>query len=97
MRSINVLLGVLVLAAALLGAAPAALASVVAGAAGVLMMASARLPTAPQVPVSAPVQIVRQVEVPAAVKVFELEGGAGVVVFRQVNGKMVSRFYRAQA
>lgn len=55
------------------------------------------LTTAPQVPVSAPVQIVRQVEVPAAVKVFELEGGAGVVVFRQVNGKMVSRFYRAQA
>ncbi|MCL6509843.1 MAG: hypothetical protein K6U78_04065 [Anaerolineae bacterium] len=97
MRSINVLLGVLVLAAALLGAAPAALASVVAGAAGVLMMASASLTTAPQVPVSAPVQIARQVEVPAAVKVFELEGGAGVVVFRQVNGKMVSRFYRAQA
>lgn len=32
-----------------------------------------------------------------AVKVFELDGGAGVVVFRQVNGKMVSRFYRAQA
>ena len=33
----------------------------------------------------------------STVNVFELEGGTGVVVFRQVNGKLVSRMYRAQA
>lgn len=49
------------------------------------------------VPLVQTVQIVRQVEVAPAFNVFELDGGTGVVVFRQVNGKLVSRFYRAQA
>lgn len=94
MKTLNVILGVLVLAAATL-AAPAVLASIVAGSAGLLMLASAG-PTLAPAPVVQTVQIVRQVEAPT-VNVFELEGGTGVVVFRQVNGKLVSRFYRAQA
>lgn len=94
MKMLNVILGVLVLAAAIL-AAPAVLASIVAGSAGLLMLASAG-PTLAPAPVVQTVQIVRQVEAPT-VNVFELEGGTGVVVFRQVNGKLVSRFYRAQA
>jgi predicted phage tail protein len=87
MKTLNVILGVLVLAAATL-AAPAMLASIVAGSAGLLMLAPA--------PVVQTVQMVRQIEAPT-VNVFELEGGTGVVVFRQVNGKLVSRMYRAQA
>ena len=94
MKTLNVILGVLVLAAATL-AAPAMLASIVAGSAGLLMLASAG-PTLAPAPVVQTVQIVRQVEAPT-VNVFELEGGTGVVVFRQVNGKLVSRLYRAQA
>lgn len=94
MKPLNVILGVLVLAAAML-AAPAMLASIVAGSAGLLMLASAG-PTLVPAPVVQTVQIVRQVAAPT-VNVFELEGGAGVVVFRQVNGKLVSRMYRAQA
>ncbi len=93
MKALNVILGVLVLAAAML-AAPAMLASVVAGAAGLLMVASAGPLPAP-VPQVQTVQIVRTV--PPTVNVFELDGGAGVVVFRQVGGKLVSRYYRAQA
>ena len=94
MKTLNVILGVLVLAAATL-AAPAMLASIVAGSAGLLMLASAG-PTLAPVPVVQTVQIVRQVAAPT-LNVFELEGGTGVVVFRQVNGKLVSRLYRAQA
>ncbi len=94
MKTLNVILGVLVLAAATL-AAPAMLASIVAGSAGLLMLASAG-PTLAPAPVVQTVQIVRQVAAPT-VNVFELEGGGGVVVFRQVNGKLVSRMYRAQA
>ncbi|WP_326999642.1 hypothetical protein [Comamonas testosteroni] len=89
MKALNVILGVLVLAAAML-------ASVVAGAAGLLMVASAGPLPAP-VPQVQTVQIVRTVQVPPTVNVFELDGGAGVVVFRQVDGKLVSRYYRAQA
>jgi len=94
MKTLNMILGVLVLAAATL-AAPAMLASIVAGSAGLLMLASAG-PTLAPAPVVQTVQIVRQVAA-STVNVFELEGGTGVVVFRQVNGKLVSRLYRAQA
>ncbi|MDD2811247.1 hypothetical protein [Rhodoferax sp.] len=94
MKTLNVILGVLVLAAATL-AAPAMLASIVAGSAGLLMLASAG-PTLAPAPVVQTVQIVRQVAASTA-NVFELEDGTGVVVFRQVNGKLVSRLYRAQA
>lgn len=85
-------LGVLVLLAALM-VPPAILAPVVA------MLASAGFPALAAQAVTlpaAPVQttaIVRIVQ-PDPVRVFELENGAGVVVFREVNGKLVSRFYR---
>lgn len=95
MKPLNVILGVLVLAAATL-AVPALLASIVAGAAGLLMLATAG-PMPVPVPLVQTVQIVRQVEVAPAFDVFELDGGTGVVVFRQVNGKLMRRFYRAQA
>jgi hypothetical protein len=94
MKTLNVILGVLVLAAATV-AAPAVLASVVAGAAGLLMLASAA-PMPTPVPMMQPAQVVRQAAATSPVNVFELEGCTGVVVFRQINGKMVSRFYRAQ-
>lgn len=89
MKTLNVILGVLVLAA------PAMLASIVTGSAGLLMLASTG-PTLAPAPVVQTVQIVRQVAA-STVNVFELEDGTGVVVFRQVNGKLVSRLYRAQA
>ena len=63
---------------------------------GVLVLTAAATLVAPA-PLVQTVQIVRQVEVHPAVKVFKLAGGTGVVAFRQVNGKLVSRFYRAQA
>ncbi|MDZ4125502.1 MAG: hypothetical protein U1E02_15175, partial [Hydrogenophaga sp.] len=62
MKTLNVILGVLVLAAATL-AAPAMLASIVAGSAGLLMLASAG-PTLAPAPVVQTVQIVRQVAAP---------------------------------
>lgn len=96
MKALNISLGFFVLLASIL-AAPAVLGSVVAGAAGLLLMVSAgQALAAPVVPFSAPPAIVRVVDVKPVdpVTVFELEGGRAVVVFRQVNGKLVSRCYR---
>jgi hypothetical protein len=58
------------------------------------MMASAGAthpapPSSPRV-----VQIVQEAPTPA-MRVYELERGAGVVVFKQIDGKLVSRMYRA--
>jgi hypothetical protein len=39
------------------------------------------------------VQIVQAAPTPA-MRVYELEHGAGVVVFKQIDGKLVSRMYR---
>ena len=96
MKTLNIALGFLVFLASIL-AAPAVLGSVVAGAAGLLLMVSAgQAMAAPVVAFTAPPAIVRTVEEKPAdpVTVFELEGGRAVVVFRQVNGKLVSRCYR---
>lgn len=96
MKTLNIALGFLVFLASIL-AAPAVLGSVVAGAAGLLLMVSAgQVMAAPVVAFTAPAAIVRTVEEKPAdpIKVFELEGGRAVVVFRQVNGKLVSRCYR---
>jgi|ThiBio_inoc_biof_1041523.scaffolds.fasta_scaffold00229_14 hypothetical protein len=100
MKTLNFLLGVLVLAASAL-AAPAVLSSIVAGAAGLLMVAFALQPAAvlaasvavPASPPPAPVAVVRTVAQLEPLKVVELD--RGVVVFRMVDGKLVSRFYRA--
>ena len=96
MKALNVVFGVLVVAASL-AAAPAALGSVLAAVAGLLLMASPALPgvahAMPQQPAAPVVQVVRAAADP--LRVFELDGGAGVVVFRNVDGKLVSRLYRA--
>lgn len=95
MKTLNFLLGVLVLAASAL-AAPAVLSSIVAGAAGLLMLGFSLQPVASlaasmPAPV-APVAVVRTVAQLEPLKVVELD--RGVVVFRMVDGKLVSRFYR---
>ena len=85
--------GILLVLAAIL-ATPAVLASVAAGAAGLLVVT-----TAAQLPATArpaPVAIVRVIEVQTT-QVFELEDGAGIVVFRRVDGKLTSRLYRNKA
>jgi hypothetical protein len=87
MKNLNLAFGVVVLAAALL-APPAVLGSLVAGAAGLLLMASG----VANAPVPAPA--VRVVRVQDPVRVVQL--ARGVVVFHQVDGRLVSRFYRGE-
>lgn len=94
MKTLNLLLGALVIALAV--AAPPALAgSLMAGAAGLLLVASAGVQSLPLPTHAAPVVQVVRVVTPPAVRVFELADGAGVVVFKTVGGKLTSRCYRA--
>lgn len=91
---------VLLFAAAAAGstllAAPVVMASVFAGFAGVMVMAQAG--AAPMPHTNSPLPLVARVNQDAsAVNVFELDDGGGVVIFRQVDGKLVSRFYRSRA
>ncbi len=93
MKTLNFILGVLVLAASAL-VAPAALGSVVASAAGALLLGASMLQpaiAAPAMP-SAPAAIVRAAPPRDLLQVIELRNG--VVVFREVDGRLVSRFYR---
>lgn len=77
-------------------AAPAIIASVFAGFAGVLVMAdTATASLSSQNGGLHPAGPVNGAPAPL-LNVFELDGGAGVVVFRQVDGKLVSRLYRAR-
>ena len=85
--------GALLVLAAIL-ATPAVLASVAAAAAGLLVATTAA--QTPEAARPAPVAIVRVIEVQTT-QVFELEDGAGIVVFRRVNGKLTSRLYRNKA
>lgn len=99
MKVLNVVFGVLVVAASV-AASPAALGSQLAAVAGLLLMTSPALPgiahAMPPPPAAPVVQMVRAAADP--LHVFELDGGAGVVVFRNVDDKLVSRLYRpAQA
>lgn len=90
--------GVLLLAASLL-ASPAVAPNVLAGAAGLALlgtMTAASPMLAPVLPHQA-APVVHAVAAAPAPRVFELDQGAGVVVFREVDGKLVSRFYRASA
>lgn len=94
MKTLNLLLGVLAIALAL--AAPPALAgSLMAGAAGLLLLASAGIQSMPAPAQPAPVVQLVRVVAPPDVRVFELADGAGVVVFKTVGGKLTSRCYRA--
>lgn len=97
MKALNAFFGVLILAAAV-AASPAALGSILAGLAGLFLMASTALPgiAQPMTPAAAPIAA-HVAHVSEPLRVFELEGGRAVVVFRQINGKLVSRCYRVQA
>lgn len=90
---------VLLLAAAAAGstllAAPVVLASVFAGFAGVMVMTQAGIAPTSQSSELLPL-IARSNQDTSAVKVFELDGGGGVVIFRHIDGKLVSRFYRSR-
>ncbi|MBO0501761.1 hypothetical protein J1C51_23590 [Chromobacterium haemolyticum] len=92
MKTLQSVVGFLVLTAAVF-AAPAVIGSVLAGAAGLLMMASASVGHSAPPPSPRIVQIV-QAEPTPAMRVYELERGAAVVVFKQIDGKLVSRMYR---
>lgn len=90
------LLGVAFLLAAIL-VPPAIIGNLVAGSAGLLFLVGSAGPVtssmlAPMAPPAA--QVVAVVD---PVRVFELKDGAGVIVFREVDGRMVSRFYRGRA
>ncbi len=87
----KILLGLLVLAAAVM-APPAVAGSVLAGAAGLLLMATATVPSPVVMPVlPEPVPIRAQAPIDS-VRVFEVS--RGLVVFHTVDGKLVSRFIR---
>ncbi|WP_336696246.1 MULTISPECIES: hypothetical protein [Burkholderiales] len=92
MKTLQRVVGFLVLTAAVF-AAPAVIGSVLAGAAGLLVMASAGV-THPAPPPSPRIVQIVQAEPTPAVRVYELEHGAGVVVVKQIDGKLVSRMYR---
>lgn len=98
MKALNFVFGALVVAASLV-ASPAVLGSLLATVAGLLLMASPALPGIAQtMPAQAPAPVVQVVRVAAdPLRIFPLDDGAGVVVFRTVDGKLVSRLYRAQA
>lgn len=93
MKLLNVLLGAIVIVLAV-AAPPALLGSLLAASAGALLVASAALQVE-AVPAVLPTPVVQVVRVVPELRVFELDQGAGVVVFRTVNGKLTSRFYRA--
>lgn len=84
--------GVLLLAALL--ASPALAPGVLAGAAGLALLGTLT-PAAPTLVPALPRHAAPVVRAVTALHVFELDKGAGVVVFRELDGKLVSRFYRA--
>ena len=96
MKITNIVFGLLVLLAAI-AVPPAMMGSVMAAAAGLFMVATAALP--PTVTV-APAHMLAPVALRApapleSVKVVEV--GRGLVVFHQIDGKLVSQFIRTQA
>jgi hypothetical protein len=89
------LAGLLLLAA--LVAPPAILANVVAGAGGLALLGSISSPVAvASMPGMVPPTF-QVAELANAPQVVELKGRAGVVVFKTVDGKLTSRFYRIAA
>ena len=89
------LAGLLLLAA--LVAPPAILANVVAGAGGPALLGSISSPVAvASMPGMMPPTF-QVAELANAPQVVELKGRAGVVVFKTVDGKLTSRFYRIAA
>ena len=92
----RVILAGLLLVAALV-APPAILANVVAGAGGLALLGSISSPVSvASMPGMMPpmYQVAELANMP---QVVELKGRAGVVVFKTVDGKLTSRFYRSAA
>jgi len=91
------LLGVLLLVIAVL-APPAAVANFLAGAAGLAVLgASTGIIGDTSVRSTHMATVFAANELAHSWRLFELDSGAGVVVFREVNGKLVSRYYRSSA
>ena len=94
MKALNLVLGLLVMAASVL-AVPAVLGSIVAGAAGLLLMVSAGQAVAMPAPrAPEPVAVVRSAVVERPEVRVLLDGGRRVAVFKVVNGQLISRCLR---
>ncbi len=92
----RVILAGLLLVAALV-APPAILANVVAGAGGLALLGSISSPVSvASMPGMMP-PLSQGAELANMPQVVELKGRAGVVVFKTVDGKLTSRFYRSAA
>jgi hypothetical protein len=92
----RVILAGLLLVAALV-APPAILANVVAGAGGLALLGSISSPVSvASMPGMMP-PFYQGAELANMPQVVELKGRAGVVVFKTVDGKLTSRFYRSAA
>lgn len=97
MKKLNLTLCAFVVLGLLL-AFPAALPGVVAGTAtGLLLMGSASFHAHMPTNDSMPTPIVQVVQVQQAVRVVELESGKGVVVFKTIDGKLVTRCFYSKA
>ena len=96
MKITNIVFGLLVLLAAI-AVPPAMMGSVMAAAAGLFMVATAALPpTVTVAPAYMPAPVALRAPAPLeSVKVVEV--GRGLVVFHQIDGKLVSQFIRTQA
>ena len=92
----RVILAGLLLVAALV-APPAILANVVAGAGGLALLGSISSPVSVASMPSMMPPMSQVAELANMPQVVELKGRAGVVVFKTVDGKLTSRFYRATA
>ena len=90
------LLGVAFLLAAIL-VPPAIIGNLVAGSAGLLFLVGSAGPVTSSMSAPMALPAAQVVAVVDPVRVFELKDGAGVVVFQEVDGRMVSRFYRGRA
>ena len=96
MKITNIVFGLLVLLAAI-AVPPAMMGSVMAAAAGLFMVATAALPpTVTVAPAHMPATVALRAPAPLeSVKVVEV--GRGLVVFHQIDGKLVSQFIRTQS
>ena len=92
----RVILAGLLLVAALV-APPAILANVVAGAGGLALLGSISSPVSVASMPSMMPPMSQVAELANMPQVVELKGRAGVVVFKTVDGKLTSRFYRSAA
>ncbi len=78
--------------------APLAIAGFVGGAAGAWLVVLNRVLATPPDYLQRAVQPVTQRQTaPEWVRVVEMEGGGGIVIFRQFDGRLATRYYRVLA